>query len=76
MTNNNLDRERVENMAIDIMKRLRPELEAEPSNRDNVYCCLNALAACISIIFKGIDYHRDAIEFFSNALRQESADDT
>lgn len=69
-----IDRARTECLATAIGRLVIPLLHDQPPRRDNVYVCLNALAAiAAAVIAAAAD--RDALDFFHLALTQNIIED-
>lgn len=64
-----VDRGRVERLAEQILRVLRPELARPPLHPDNVFVALNALAGAVAVVIAGADER--AWQFFELAVRQQ-----
>jgi hypothetical protein len=65
---NELDRERVEALTLEILKPIKANYEQGPVNRDRCLEALNALAFCAAHIIHGCDNDPAAMEFFMKAF--------
>jgi hypothetical protein len=61
-----LDRARVERLAAEIMRAIRPELARFPPSRENVFTALNPLAFAAAAVLAGTD--RNGRRFFEKAI--------
>jgi hypothetical protein len=61
-----VDRTRVEPLATELFRAVRPTLATAPFNRDNVFVALNALAFVTATVIAGADQR--AQDFFIKAL--------
>jgi hypothetical protein len=68
-----VDRERVEKLAVEIMLAVRRTMTTPPLARDNVFIPLNALAFAVATILAGTGNDPAARDFFDNALSQNIA---
>jgi hypothetical protein len=65
-----VDRERVAKLAVEIMLAVRRTITIPPLDRDSVYIPLNALAFAVATILAGTGNDPAARGFFDDALSQ------
>jgi hypothetical protein len=65
-----VDRNRVEALAVKLLIAIRDELAVPPMSRENVLVALNALAFAVATIITGTGTHREAHGFFDQAVRE------
>jgi hypothetical protein len=65
-----VDRTRVEKLAVEILQAVRREMAEPPFTRDNVFIPLNALAFAAATIIAGVRNDPVARDFFAKAVNQ------
>jgi hypothetical protein len=69
-----IDRERTERLAAELLKALKPELARQPFHSDNVLVGLNALAFCVVTLLAGVGHVPKARKFYDEAFEQNLAE--
>lgn len=73
MSKNGLDRKRIEDLSIAVLKPIQANYHRGPVNRDRVYEALNALAFGVATVVQGAQPD-EAHDFFMRAYFMQSSD--
>jgi hypothetical protein len=76
MSNEGLDRDRIEVLSVALLEHIRANYKAGPISRDRVYEALNALAFAVATVLQGAEgkANGEAHDFFNKALNMQMAD--
>ena len=70
-----LDRVRIEELSIEVMRPIQRNYRIGPMSRDRVYEALNALAFAVASVVEGCDrVHDEAHDFFMRAYAMQRND--
>jgi hypothetical protein len=71
-----LDRDRIEELSVEVMRPIQRNYRIGPISRDRVYEALNALAFAVATVVQGAEgkANGEARDFFNRALNMQMVD--